>query len=354
MSKFWNDTIRSLVPYVPGEQPKVSNLVKLNTNEHPLPPSKSVMEAIAAVQADDLRRYPDPESLNLRGAIASVESLSVGEVFVGNGSDEVLGLIFQGFLAGSDPLTVPAISYGFYPVWARLNGLQINPIPLRDDFSLDLEGFSKSSGPLLFANPNAPTGLSVSMAEIEWLLENNTDRLVVVDEAYFGFGSETAAPLIARYDNLLITRTLSKSHSLAGLRVGYALGDSTLIDGLVRIKDSFNSYPVDAIAQAAAAAAIRDVDWLTEASAVVVENREALAGALVERGFEVTASTANFLFVRHKNGGGKALFNRLRGEGLIVRRWDSESIQDWLRVTVGSTRQHKVLLDAIDRSLEAG
>ena len=251
MSRFWVDKVKALQPYVPGEQPQTPSLIKLNTNEHALPPPDSVMQAIAAVGADQLRRYPDPAATSLCAAIARTEGLHPNQVFVGNGSDEVLAHLWLAFLADRAVQTLDT-TYGFYPVWATLYGSDLHEVPVNPDFSVDLNSLRASPLPIVLANPNAPTGLAISREEVESLVIDNRDRLVVIDEAYFGFGAESAAPLVHDYDNLLVTRSLSKSHALAGMRIGYALAHPDLIEGLRRVKDSFNSYPLDCIAQVAA------------------------------------------------------------------------------------------------------
>ena len=351
MSAFWSDVTRQLHPYIPGEQPKLSNLIKLNTNEHPLPPSAAVLQAIRAIEPDALRRYPDPDSIALRSAIAGQTGLAIDEVFVGNGSDEVLAHVFQALISSSTVFSAPDITYSFYPVWAQLYRMQLNEIPLLDDFHIDVPAMCAAPGPLLFANPNAPTGIALSIEQLEQLVASDRQRLVVVDEAYFGFGATSAVSLLAGYDNLLVTRSLSKSHGLAGLRLGYALGSKPLIQGLVRVKDSFNSYPIDAIAQAAALAAVEDVSWLQQASTAVSYTREQLSRGLAKLGFEVLPSSANFVFCRHSSVSGKAIFDALRAQGIIIRRWDKPRIDDYLRITVGTDDQSEALLAALDNIL---
>ena len=351
MSQFWSRIARELSPYVPGEQPKVDNLIKLNTNEHPEAPAESVLTALANVTSDALRRYPDPESSHLRSIIAKVEKLEVDQVFVGNGSDEVLAHVFQGLISARDAFVVPDITYSFYPVWASLYGLQCCTVPLTDGFTLDVAALCAFDGPVLIANPNAPTGIALDIDDLRRLAASDTNRLVVVDEAYFGFGAPSAVSLINEYPNVLVTRSLSKSHALAGLRVGYALGSPALIEGLVRVKDSFNSYPLDAFAQAGAAAAIADTAWFEAASAEVIASREWLTTALESLGFDVCQSQANFVFARHSSVPGKTLFDHLRQEKILVRRWDKPRIADHLRITVGTRSQCETLIDTLARFL---
>ena len=353
MSRFWVDKVKALQPYVPGEQPQTPSLVKLNTNEHALPPPDSVMQAIAAVGADQLRRYPEPAATTLCAAIARAEGLHPDQVFVGNGSDEVLAHLWAAFLADRAVQTLDT-TYGFYPVWATLYGSDLHEVPVNPDFSVDLNSLRASPLPVVLANPNAPTGLAISREEVESLVIDNRDRLVVIDEAYFGFGAESAAPLVHDYDNLLVTRSLSKSHALAGMRIGYALAHPDLIEGLRRVKDSFNSYPVDCIAQVAATAAIEDQEWFREASGRVVANRQAMISALSALGFEVLPSAANFIFVKHPHVQGEQIFAALREADILVRRWDKPRIGDWLRISVGTPEQTDRLLKAVADSIQAG
>ena len=347
MSRFWVDKMKALQPYVPGEQPQTPSLIKLNTNEHALTPPDSVMQAIAAVGADQLRRYPDPEATTLCRAIARVEGLHPDQVFVGNGSDEVLAHLWLAFLADRSVQTLDT-TYGFYPVWATLYGSDLHEVPVNPDFSVDLSALKASPLPVVLANPNAPTGLAISREEVESLVIDNRDRLVVIDEAYFGFGAESSAPLVHDYDNLLVTRSLSKSHALAGMRIGYALAHPDLIEGLRRVKDSFNSYPLDCIAQVAATAAIEDQEWFCEAAGRVVENRQAMISALSALGFEVLPSAANFIFVKHPHVQGEQIFAALREADILVRRWDKPRIGDWLRISVGDEAQTQRLLSVTE------
>lgn len=343
MSRFWVEKVTELQPYVPGEQPGTGSVVKLNTNEHALSPSGAVMAAVSAVQGEQLRRYPDPDARGLCDAIAAVEGLTAACVFPGNGSDEVLAHLWFAFLSGRTVRTLDT-TYGFYPVWAKLYGSRLVEVPVQEDFSVDVGVLDQSHDAIVLANPNAPTGLALRRAEIESLVARNPDRLVIIDEAYYGFGAESAAPLVAEYDNLMISRSLSKSHALAGMRVGYALAHPDLIEGLNRVKDSFNSYPLDAVAQAAATAAISDAGWFKWASQVVAQSRAQLTERLVSLGFEVLPSMANFVFTRHPKVGGEAIFAALRQEGVLVRRWSKPRIKDWLRITVGSDEQNECLL----------
>ena len=346
MSRFWVDKISSLQPYVPGEQSASDTLIKLNTNEHALPPSESVLAAIKSAKGEALRRYPDPTASALRSAISAAESVPLDHIFVGNGSDEVLAHLWFAFLKGRAVQTLDT-TYGFYPVWAGLYDSELCEVPLTDDFSVDLDALKQSAATIVLANPNAPTGLALSRDDLVSLIASNTDRLVVIDEAYFGFGAETAVPLISDHDNLIVTRSLSKSHALAGMRVGYALAQPDLVEGLNRVKDSFNSYPLDAIAQAAATAAVADNQWLEQAAAAVCAARDQMTAGLQAMGFEVLPSQANFIFTRHKTLSGERLFDALRERDILVRRWDRPRIENWLRISVGTREQVEVLLSVV-------
>jgi histidinol-phosphate aminotransferase len=345
MSRFWTTTVSDLTPYVPGEQPASQSLLKLNTNEHALPPSEAVMTAIRACQAEQLRRYPDPAAQGLREAIAQTESLTTDQVFVGNGSDEVLAHVWLSLLADR-PVQTLDTTYGFYPVWAQLYHSTLTEVPVRADFSVDVDALMASEHAVVLANPNAPTGLALTRQEIERLLAGNPNRLHIIDEAYYGFGADTVAPLINQYDNLIVSRSLSKSHALAGLRVGYALAHQDLIEGLNRVKDSFNSYPLDAVAQAAAKVAICDASWQAQSVAVVTESRSKMTEGLEALGFEVLPSSANFIFIQHRALSGRTVFDGLRQQDILVRRWDKPRVENWLRITVGTLAQTNALLAA--------
>ncbi|PPD47386.1 MAG: histidinol-phosphate transaminase [Methylotenera sp.] len=348
MSKYWSDVVHKLTPYVPGEQPKINNLVKLNTNENPYGPSQKVIEALKLEAAETLRLYPDPNSDALKAAIAKVHHLDSSQVFVGNGSDEVLAHVFQALLKHDLPLLFPDITYSFYPVYCGLYDINYQTIPLTEDFGICVEDYSKPNGGIIFPNPNAPTGMPLPLAKIEWLLQNNTESVVVIDEAYVDFGTESAVTLVNQYPNLLVTHTLSKARSLAGLRVGYALGSFELIEALIRVKDSFNSYPIDRFASAGAVAAMLDADYFDETCAKVVATREALIKDLVSLGFDVLPSGANFIFAKHQTRDGAELSSALRKHNIIVRHFKSPSrIAPYLRITIGTDAQSELLLKAL-------
>lgn len=348
MSKFWSPIVATLKPYVAGEQPRIQNLAKLNTNENPYGPSPKAIAAMQAAVADSLKLYPDPSALALRQSIARFYGVDADEVFVGNGSDEVLAHAFVALLKHDKPLAYPDITYSFYPTYCRLFGIESVEIPLKDDFTIDLADYERPCGAIIIPNPNAPTGIGLPLSAIERLAAEHPDQPVVVDEAYIDFGGESAIPLTKKYDNLLVVHTLSKSRSLAGLRVGYAIGQRPLIDALERVKDSFNSYPLDRIAQAGAAAAIDDREWFDETRGKVIETRERVTGALRQRGFEVLPSQANFVFARHPAHSGEALAKGLRDRAVLVRHFAKPRISDFLRITIGTAEECDRLIAAIE------
>ena len=348
MSQYWSAVVHGLTPYVPGEQPRLANLVKLNTNENPYPPSPKVLEAVRAEAGDSLRLYPDPGSDRLRAGIAALHGVSADQVFVGNGSDEVLAHAFMALLKHEQPILFPDITYSFYPVYCGLYEVAYRTIPLTQAFEIKLDEYRVPNGGIIFPNPNAPTGRVLALDEIERLLAGNPDSVVVIDEAYIDFGGESAVGLVARYPQLLVTRTLSKSHALAGLRVGYAIGQAPLIDALNRVKDSFNSYPLDRFAQAGALASIEDRTYVEGICAKVVASRSGLVSDLEHLGFEVLPSAANFIFVRHPAHEGAALTAALRERGIIVRHFRTPArIAPFLRITIGTDAQCKALVDAL-------
>ncbi len=353
MSKFWSDVVHKLTPYVPGEQPKLNNLVKLNTNENPYGPSPKVIEALKAEAADSLRLYPDPNSDALKAAIARTYHLNANQVFVGNGSDEVLAHVFQALLKHDKPLLFPDITYSFYPVYCGLYGIEYQTVPLAADFSINISDYEQPNGGIIFPNPNAPTGMPLPLVQIEALLQKHSESVVVIDEAYVDFGTESAVGLINQYPNLLVTHTLSKARSLAGLRVGYALGSPDLIEALIRVKDSFNSYPIDRFASAGAIAAMEDVPYFEKTCAQVIATREALIQNLGSLGFEVLPSGANFIFAKHKVRDGADLTAKLREHNIIVRHFKSPGrIAPYLRITIGTDAQSKTLLNALSEILK--
>ena len=349
MSKFWSPFVKDLVPYVPGEQPKLSKLVKLNTNENPYGPSPRAIAAMQAEINDGLRLYPDPNGERLKQAVADYYGVQMAQVFVGNGSDEVLAHAFHGLFQHGRPLLFPDVTYSFYPVYCGLYGIDYQAVALNEQFQIDVADYQRPNGGIIFPNPNAPTGCLLPLEAIERLLQANSESVVLVDEAYVDFGGESAIALVDCYPNLLVTQTLSKSRSLAGLRVGLAVGHPDLIEALERIKNSFNSYPLDRLALAGATAAFEDRAYFDETCRQVIESREALVGQLLERGFEVLPSAANFIFARHVQKGGAALAAGLREHGVIVRHFSRpERIADFLRITIGTPAQNQALITALD------
>ena len=345
-----SDLALRLVPYTAGEQPKDRQFIKLNTNENPYPPSPKVAEAIEGL-CESLRLYPDMEATQLREAIAQVNGVVPEMVFCGNGSDEVLAFAFAAFFAGKRLLT-PDVTYSFYPVYANLFGVEHEAVPLKEDFTVDVEGMLQGC-PMALANPNAPTGIELHQNDIRRMAQHARDNgaVLLVDEAYAAFAQETAVPLLKEFDNVLIVRTFSKSHALAGMRVGYAMGSPRLIDALRRIRDSFNSYPLDRLAQAAATASMLDVDYTAKTVALVVAARDRAFARLQESGIEVLKSATNFLFV--KAGEDAAPVQQaLREEGILVRHFGSPRLKSWLRVTIGTTEDMEKVTDALIRQIK--
>ncbi len=354
MSRFWSDLVHTLTPYVPGEQPRIADLVKLNTNECPYGPSEAVLKAIAAETNDSLRLYPDPQGLALKAAAARLHGLKPEQVFVGNGSDEVLAHVFAALLKHEAPLLTPDISYSFYPVYAKLYDIATREVPLAEDYSLRVDDLLAAgpNGGIIFANPNAPTGIAMPLAEIERLLQANRDSVVVVDEAYVDFGAESAATLVDRYPQLLVVCTLSKSRALAGLRVGYALGQAELIEALTRVKDSFNSYPLDRLALAGGVAALDDQAGFERMRDLIIATRERLSTELSRRGAQVLPSKANFVFARFPGQDAAALAAGLREHRVLVRHFRKpERIASFLRISIGTDAQIDTLLQALDALL---
>ena len=347
MSKFWSSFVNDLVPYVPGEQPKLTKLVKLNTNENPYGPSPKAIDAMRAAVSDDLRLYPDPNSDVLKQAVASYYGVDANRVFLGNGSDEVLAHAYNAFFRQDKPLLFPDISYSFYPVYCGLYGVDYEAVPLDEQFQIRVEDYARPNGGIIFPNPNAPTGCLLALDAVEQILKNSPDSVVIVDEAYIDFGGETAISLVDRYPNLLVTQTLSKSRSLAGLRVGLAVGHPDLIEALERVKNSFNSYPLDRMAIVGAAAAFDDREYFEHTCQRVIASREALVEQLEGKGFEVLPSAANFIFARHPQHDAAGLAAKVREQGVIVRHFKQARIAQFLRITIGTPEQNQALVDAL-------
>ncbi len=348
---FWSPRIAALEPYVPGEQPRIAQLVKLNTNENPYPPSPRAVQAIREAAEAGLERYPDPASLALREAVARRHGLETDQVFAGNGSDEVLAHAFFAFFQQAEPLLLPDVSYSFYRVYAQLYGIACEQLPVDEGLRIDVDAMARRAragcAGLVIANPNAPTGIGLPLARIEQLLAACPERVVLVDEAYVDFGGESAIPLIERHSNLLVVHTLSKSRSLAGLRVGFACGQAHLIDALMRVKDSFNSYPLDRLASAGAVAALDDVEWFDTTRRQVMDTREGLVLELEDLGFEVLPSQANFVFARHPGRDAAELAARLRERAVLVRHFRQPRIAQYLRISIGTRAQCVTLVQCL-------
>lgn len=336
MNPFWSRTARELSPYVPGEQPRIAGLVKLNTNESPFGPSPLALAAMRAAADDGLRLYPDPEASELREALAAHHGVAPEQVFVGNGSDEVLAHAFVALLKQPNPVLFADVTYSFYPVWAELFGIACETVPLDDGMRIRVEDYRRAAGSIVVANPNAPTGMALPRAEIARLVAEHPDIPVLIDEAYVDFGGESAVRLIADHPNLLVVQTMSKSRALAGLRVGYALGHAGLIEALRRVRDSFNSYPLGRIAQAGATAAVRDDAYFRESCAKIVAGRAAMTKALIRLGFAVLPSSANFVFATHPARGGSQFAAGLREHRVLVRHFGKPRTAPYLRITVGT------------------
>ncbi|WP_028603303.1 histidinol-phosphate transaminase [Ottowia thiooxydans] len=354
---FWSPPVAELQPYVPGEQPRIEGLIKLNTNENPYPPSPRAVAAIGQAAASGLERYPDPESTALRQTVAARHGLQPGQVFVGNGSDEVLAHAFCAFFRQpGQVLLFPDVTYSFYRVYTQLYGIEAELMPVDASLGIDVDALiaraAEGCAGIVVANPNAPTGIGLPLSDIERLLRACPDRVVLVDEAYVDFGGTSALSLVPRYPNLLVAQTLSKSRSLAGLRVGFACGQAVLIEGLVRVKDSFNSYPMDRLASAGAIAALEDEEWFEQTRQDVIKARETLSEQLGALGFEVLPSQANFVFVRHPKHDAAQIAAALRERALLVRHFKQARIAQFLRISIGTPQQCDALVNALTAILK--
>lgn len=347
----WEENVRKVVPYVPGEQPKEQNLIKLNTNENPYPPSPKVEEALRGMTVDCMRLYPDPTAHLLVKAIADFYRLQEEQVFVGVGSDDVLAMIFMTFFNGPKPILFPDITYSFYDVWADMLRIPYETIPLAEDFTIRAEDYFRENGGIIFPNPNAPTGVGMSLSEVEKIIRANPDVIVVVDEAYVDFGAESVLPLIEKYDNLLVVQTFSKSRSMAGMRIGYAFANPTLIKYLNDVKYSFNSYTMDQTTIVLGKAAVEDREYFEACLNKVVETREWTKKQLVRLGFSFGDSKANFIFASHAICPAKELFAALRKENIIVRYFDKPRIDNYLRITIGTQKEMETLIEFLEKYL---
>ena len=357
MSKFWNDKIKEIEPYVPGEQPKDKKYIKLNTNENPYSPSKKVIEKIKSMNLEDLKLYPDPDVSKLREVIADYFSKKISEkftkeqIFVGNGSDEVLALIFMTFFNKGDKVYYPDITYSFYPVYADLFDLKEVRIPLNENFEIEIDKYFGLDGHIIITNPNAPTSIALKLNEIEKIVKNNPTQLVVIDEAYVDFGAESSVKLVNKYDNVLVVQTFSKSRSFAGMRLGYAIGSENIIEGLNRLKFSFNSYTVDRISIEAGIESFKDDDYFVKTNAKIIETREKTVKKLKELGFKVLNSSANFIFISHNKVFAGDLYKNLKDNGVLVRYFAKDRIDNYLRVTIGTDEDMEIFIEKLNKLL---
>lgn len=350
--QFWSRRIMDIEPYVPGEQPKDRRYVKLNTNENPYPPSPKVMEAIRNADLTELRRYPDPDCTALRRALCDLYGLAPEQVFVGNGSDEVLAFCHLAFMDEDTPAVFPDITYSFYPVYGQFFGNHCRIVPVREDFTIPLEELMQDDGTVILTNPNAPTGIGLPLSEVKRVLEANPNHVVIVDEAYVDFGCESAVSLIPDYENLLVIQTCSKSRCLAGMRVGFAFGQVHLIGALEAVKNSVNSYTLDRLALAAAQAAVEDREYLDDTCRAIAKTREKTSGKLRTMGFTVLPSQANFVFASHAVVSAKKIFEKLRAQGVLVRYFNKPRIDNFLRITIGTDEEMEILIDTLKCILE--
>ncbi len=351
MSRFFSEQFRSVTPYVPGEQPKDKKYIKLNTNESPFPPSPKA-QAYAKQAAQELQLYSDPECKLLREKMAQRLGVSMDEIVFTNGSDEILNFVFMAFCDKNHPVAFPDISYGFYPVYANLYGIPATQIPLREDFSICADDYIGLNRTIVIANPNAPTGLALPLSEIERIVKGNPDNVVVIDEAYVDFGGESAVTLIPKYDNLLVTQTFSKSRSMAGGRLGFAVGNQALIQDLNTIRFSTNPFNINAMTMAAGIGSLEDEEYFRDNCRAIIENRTWLTGALRKMGFTVIDSMTNFVFAKHPKLGGKELYLRLKDNGILVRHFGGERLTPFIRITIGDAQQMQILADTIEKILE--
>lgn len=351
MSKFLSSLVKRTEPYVPGEQINRPNLLKLNTNENPYPPSPDVFTAIQEEMEQNLQLYPSPTADTLREEIARFFSLNKDQVFVGNGSDEVLAFSFMAFFEPGEAIRFPAITYSFYPVYAKIFDISYEEVPLNDDFTMQVADFDNSPGGVIFPNPNAPTSIYLPLDEVKHILDHNPDKVVIIDEAYIDFAGESSVKLVDDYENLLVIQTTSKSRSLAGLRVGYALGQKPLIDALIRIKDSVNSYTIDRLALVGATASFKDSKFFTDTTNKIIRTREQTTSWLEDLGFKVIPSDTNFVFATHPDHDAKTLYEELKNHDVLVRHFDAAPIDQYIRVTIGTDENMAQFIEALKKLL---
>jgi len=349
MNKLWSDTANKIEPYTPGEQPKDRKYVKLNTNENPYPPSEKVLCAIKEAANESLKLYPDPSCGDLRQTIADYYGLKKEQIFPGNGSDEILAFSFLAFFNPGEAIVFPDITYSFFPVYSDLFKIDYRRIPLDDGFNIQPELYKQKNGGVVISNPNAPTGIALSVDAIEEIVKSNSEKVVIIDEAYIDFGGESAYKLIDKYKNLLVVQTLSKGRSLAGLRLGFAMGNRDLIEALDKIKNSFNSYTIDRLAIAGAIAAIKDREYYLECTGKIIRTRENTAEKLKNLGFTVLDSKANFLFISHPKMSAEEIFNGLRERGVLVRYFKKDRIDNYLRVSMGNAEEMEIFMRELNK-----
>jgi histidinol-phosphate aminotransferase len=347
MNEYWSDCIRTLQPYRPGEQPAIAQLIKLNTNENPYPPSPAVLSALRCAANADIRLYPDPDGRALKQTIADIHGLTQANVFLGNGSDEVLAHTFLALLKHERPILFPDVTYSFYPIYCALYGIEYQAVPLDDDFQVNIENYARPNGGIVLPNPNAPTGSAVGLAQLRSLLEHCQRSVVVVDEAYVDFGADSVVPLVEEFPHLLVIQTLSKSRALAGLRVGFAIGNPGLIEALNVVKGCFNAYPLDRFALIGAEAALRDKEYFETTRRQIMRSRDWLAQELKALGFYVLPSKANFLFVRHASLDAREMQGRLRQKKILVRHFPQPRASEFLRVSIGTPEECQELVSAL-------
>jgi len=352
MSTFWSSMAKRAEPYIPGEQINKTNIIKLNTNENPYPPSPNVLAAIENEIQDSLRLYPSPTMDDLRLAIANYYELEKENVFVGNGSDEILAFAFMGLFEPGNTIRFPDITYSFYPVYSKVFNIDYETVPLNPDFTIDITKFFQSKGGVIFPNPNAPTSLYLQVDDIESIVRENPDQVVIIDEAYVDFAEQSAVGLIEKYENVLIIQTISKSRSLAGLRVGFAMGNEQLIEALIRMKDSFNSYPVDRLALAGATAAMKDKEYFKETTKKIIATRETTMAKLTELGFDVLPSAANFVFASHPTVDAKELYEQLREQDILIRYFGTAPIENYVRISIGTDQEMEQFIQAVKKIIE--
>lgn len=348
----WEENVRTVVPYVPGEQPKVKNLIKLNTNENPYPPAPAVAKALKEMDYDDFRKYPEPTCSVLVEALSEYYKVDREKIFVGVGSDDVLSMAFLTFFNSTKPVLFPDITYSFYDVWANLYRIPFRQIPLNDDFTINPADYYAENGGIVIANPNAPTGVQLPLEAIEDIIKKNSNSVVIVDEAYVDFGGESALPLIDKYENLLVVQTFSKSRSMAGMRIGYAFGSKKIIKYLLDAKFSFNSYTMNMPSLTLGALAVKDKAYFEECCSKVIATREWTKTELAKRGFTFADSKTNFIFAKHNTVARDVIFKALREENILVRAFNGERIKDYLRISIGTDEEMRAVMVALDKILK--